>query len=164
MSATLDILPLAKKVKVRKKMFLFEALREADVPLNLYCQGRGVCGKCFIEVLDGKLPLFQPGEEELLNRAGLSPAHRLACQFVVESDLRLRIPDRSLLGRVAVLEPAFEVQLPFDPVIKKYHVLLPRPEIATAEAERDILLQAIKSAPLRIALAVVQELPAVLSR
>jgi uncharacterized 2Fe-2S/4Fe-4S cluster protein (DUF4445 family) len=164
MSATLEILPLAKKVKVRKKMLLSEALREAGVPLSLYCQGRGLCGKCFIEVLDGKLPFFQPGEEELLVRAGLSPAHRLACQFVVESDLRLRIPERSLLGRVSVLEPAFKVQLPFDPVIKKYSVFLPRPEIATAEAELDILLQAIKSFPLRVALAVVQELPAVLNR
>jgi uncharacterized 2Fe-2S/4Fe-4S cluster protein (DUF4445 family) len=164
MTATIEILPLAKKVKVRGKKFLSEVLREADVPLSLYCQGRGVCGKCFVEILDGKLPFFQPGEEELLKRAGLSPSHRLACQFVVDSDLRLRIPESSLLGRVSVLEPRLEVQFPFDPVIKKYSVRLRRPEIATAEAELDILWQAIKSVPLRAALAVVQELPAVLNR
>ncbi|HEX9901757.1 MAG TPA: ASKHA domain-containing protein [Acidobacteriota bacterium] len=164
MTTTLEILPLAKKVKVRKKIFLSEALRDADVPVSLYCQGRGVCGKCFIEVLDGKLPFFQPGEEELLKRAGLSPAHRLACQFVVESDIRLRIPERSLLGRVAVLDPAIEIRLPFDPVIKKYAVSLPRPEVTTAEAELDLLLRAVKSGPLTIPLAVLQELPLTLQR
>ena len=159
MSATLEILPLAKKVKVRKKTLLSEALREAGVPLSLYCQGRGVCGKCLIEVLEGKLPPFRPGEEEVLKRAGLSASHRLACQLVVEHDLRLRIPERSLLGRVAVLGPAFEARLPFDPVLKKFAVQLPRPEVANAEAELDVLLRALKSGPLDIPLAVLRGLP-----
>jgi uncharacterized 2Fe-2S/4Fe-4S cluster protein (DUF4445 family) len=127
--------------------------------LSLYCQGRGVCGKCLVEVLEGKLPIFRPGEEEVLKRSGLSSSHRLACQYVVDSDLRLRIPERSLLGRVAVLDPAFEARLPFDPVLKKFAVQLPRPEVANAEAELDVLLRAIKSGPLDVPLAVLQALP-----
>ena len=159
MSFTLEILPLARKVKVRKKMLLSEALQEAGVPFSLYCQGRGVCGKCLVEVLEGKLPLFRPGEEEILKRSGLSPSHRLACQFVVDSDLRLRIPEHALLGRVAVLDPAFEARLPFDPVLKKFAVQLPQPEVSNAEAELDILLRAIKSGPLGVPVAVLQASP-----
>jgi len=162
MAITLDIQPLGKKVKVRKKILLSEALRKADIPLSLYCQGRGVCGKCFVEILDGALPLLNPVEKEWLSRKGLSSSHRLACQFVVESDLRLRIPEGSLLGRVAVLDPAFEVQVAFEPVIKKFPVILPLSELSGAEAELDILFRTIKSGPLQVPLAVAQSLPAAL--
>jgi uncharacterized 2Fe-2S/4Fe-4S cluster protein (DUF4445 family) len=164
MAITLDIQPLGKKVKIRKKILLSEALREADIPLGLYCQGRGICGKCFVEILDGALPLLNPVEKELLSRMGLSASHRLACQFVVESDLRLRIPEHALLGRVAVLAPAFDIQVAFEPVIKKYPVLLPYAEISGAEAELDILFRTIKSGPLQVPLAVAQSLPTVLKQ
>ncbi len=60
---TVRILPENKVVRAAQEENLSDILRDAGVPLSNYCQKRGLCGKCFVEVLEGDLPPFDAREK-----------------------------------------------------------------------------------------------------
>ena len=64
-----------KKITVSKGTDLLTAAAKAGVVLNATCGGEGTCGKC--KVIAGKKPV-------------------LACETIVESDLKVRVPKESL--------------------------------------------------------------------
>jgi len=100
---------------------LSTALIEAGFPLNAYCGGKGLCGRCLVEVIEGQ-PL-PPGEAELalLTRAGrAAPGVRLACLLPVRCDLAVRIPPESLLGETQGLTEGLIPAFAFDPPVKRY--------------------------------------------
>ena len=103
MNRTLKVMPEGLVIKVPFGRKLSDALEEADISLSLYCGGRGMCGKCFVEIVRGGLP--EPNEEErvLLARRNRPPNHRLACRYRVEGDLVVRIPAGSRLPEMPVL-------------------------------------------------------------
>ncbi|MBN2198682.1 MAG: DUF4445 domain-containing protein [Candidatus Aminicenantes bacterium] len=162
MSVLIVIKPSGTKIRVREKTLLSDALNKAGLSPGLYCQGRGVCGKCAVEILEGKLPNYASGEKELLGRLGLSDRHRLACRHVAESDLCLRIPESALPGRISVVEFGPEVALPFEPTVKKYAVSAARSEDDVSET--DNLFRRLGAASLRVPLDVLRKGPAVRKR
>ncbi|MBM3298144.1 MAG: DUF4445 domain-containing protein, partial [Candidatus Aminicenantes bacterium] len=159
-----EILPPGRTVRVRDKTRLSDALRKAGLAPPAYCRRRGVCGQCFVEIVSGRLPAFRPGEQDLLERRGLSARHRLACLFLVESDLRLRIPESALPGRVSVVEfgPAFS--LPLDPAVKKFAIRLPPSPTGEPCAEVDVLLEKLRMSRPAVPLEVLRKWPALLGR
>lgn len=66
----------------------------------LNCWGKGFCGACFVEIVDGleALPGPTPVERRKLKRA--PPSIRLACQVPVKGDLVIRKPSGVLRPRL----------------------------------------------------------------
>ncbi len=56
------------------------------------CGGKGTCGQCRLQVLEGGGPLL-PTEVALISRREAAAQVRLACQVSVRGDLQVRIPD-----------------------------------------------------------------------
>ncbi|MGB9892877.1 MAG: ASKHA domain-containing protein [Candidatus Saccharicenans sp.] len=108
---------------------LSEVLAEAGYPLRLYCQGRGVCGQCFVRIIKGQLPEESQSEKELRLNKRLSPDYRLACQLRIASPLTISLPE-SLLIKEEIsswLKPSQEeraIRSDFNPLIKKYSLNL----------------------------------------
>ena len=60
------------------------------------CGGNARCTTCRVEVLDGTVPPMGELEKERLAREGdLSPNIRLSCQIRIESDVEVRVINRS---------------------------------------------------------------------
>jgi len=61
---------------------LLDATRSAGLPIARACTGRGLCGRCDLEILDGQgwLSPEAPGEREIRERDAIPSARRLACQ------------------------------------------------------------------------------------
>ena len=75
--------------------------------VDFACGGRGVCGKCRVELLKGEVELTE-WHRTLLERQGLSPASwRLACLSLVKDDLTIRIPQ----GEQQILTDETEIRL-----------------------------------------------------
>lgn len=75
--------------------------------VDFACGGRGVCGKCRVELLKGEVELTE-WHRTLLERQGLSPASwRLACLSLVTDDLTIRIPQ----GEQQILTDETEIRL-----------------------------------------------------
>ena len=114
-----QVLPIGKTLRVPKGRLLADALTEAGIHLNFSCGGRGICGKCRVEILAGAIPPAGDGDRaEGRKTKSSSPPRRLACRLRVRSDLSIRIPRRSILGAIRVLDSGESTTVIPDPAVK----------------------------------------------
>lgn len=74
---TVTFLPDDKTIQVVEGTTLLEAQRQVGYLPDAPCGGRGKCGKCKVEIVEGATP----GEEK-------------SCQFQIKGDITIRIPER----------------------------------------------------------------------
>ena len=119
MSPRVTLQPEGREVVFGEGETLGEALVRAGVPLNLYCGGRGICGKCSVEVLAGTPHDEDENERRLRQTKSLLSESRLACRLRLRHDLSIRVPSASLLPSMPVLVTGKRRLVVFDPVLKK---------------------------------------------
>jgi len=144
MAITIEIVSHGRKIKAAKGRTLADVLLEAGIPMSLYCRQRGLCGRCFVEILEGPRPPLQDREKRLLALRGLSPDHRLACLYAIESSLRVSVPESSTLGRMSILSWGVEGATVFDPAIKKYFLEPAKPDLSSPVSFSESLASALK--------------------
>lgn len=120
MSFRIQIVSRKEEISVKKNDVLSDALIRAGIPLSIDCSKRGLCGKCFVRIMEGIAPPPSEKETFFLKMKNLDRKHRLACQFKVKSDLFIEIPESSLLENVPVLSSGPAVSVQMDPAVKKY--------------------------------------------
>ena len=92
--------PQATELQVESGTLLSDALKAANASLALPCGGRGVCGKCAVQVT-GAVSSPNAAEQKL--------GVRLACQARVEGDVQVILPlprDMEIEGGKAVSHAA----------------------------------------------------------
>jgi uncharacterized 2Fe-2S/4Fe-4S cluster protein (DUF4445 family) len=134
-----EILPDRVKVRARAGEVLADALIRAGIPVSLYCHKRSICGKCAVRVRSGLLPLLEAHEKAVLEKRGLGPDHRLACQFAVRGDLIVELLPESRLGKIMILESGLDVPVSLEPQVKKFAVTLEKPPLEAPTAVTEVL-------------------------
>ncbi|MCB5251677.1 MAG: 2Fe-2S iron-sulfur cluster binding domain-containing protein [Candidatus Cloacimonetes bacterium] len=71
---------------------LLTSLGDKQIFIPSACGGRGTCGACKCQILDGGGPIL-PTEKPLLTKQEMGDNVRLACQVKVKSDIKIQIPD-----------------------------------------------------------------------
>lgn len=80
-----------RDVVVKGGNSLLSSLAEKQIFLPSACGGRGTCGACKCQVLDGGGPVL-PTERPMLSNEELATNVRLSCQVKVKSDVAITIP------------------------------------------------------------------------
>lgn len=77
------VYPDGREIQVPRGFTVLEASRFAGIPHASVCGGRGRCSTCRIRVAGpaSALPEASPAEQRLLERVGVAPNVRLACQL-----------------------------------------------------------------------------------
>jgi 2Fe-2S ferredoxin len=70
---------------------LLEALLRAELPIAHSCGGNATCGTCRVEIIEGLSPVKELEHEFKIER-GFREDERLACQFIVNEKIALKIP------------------------------------------------------------------------
>jgi uncharacterized 2Fe-2S/4Fe-4S cluster protein (DUF4445 family) len=153
-----EILPEGTKVRARAGDVLADILVRAGIPLSLYCHQRGVCGKCAVRILSGPLPFPAALEAALLEGRGLGPDHRLACLYVIRSDVTVETLPGSRLEKIAVLDTGLPSAAFVDPAVKKLSVVLQKPSLYAPIAVADSLRAQLRSPDLVLTLAALSKL------
>ena len=84
----------AFEVEAGKKLVL--AIEDAGIDILHRCGGNARCTTCRVEILGGDAPPMGAAEQERLAReVDLAPNTRLSCQIRVDSDLQVRVINRS---------------------------------------------------------------------
>lgn len=83
-----------------KEVSLMDAINQQGYAISASCAGRGTCGKCKIQLLEGELEITVSDKEKLLNKE-LEQGYRLSCKAFPEADCTVRL--------VAAGEEEFEV-------------------------------------------------------
>jgi len=145
-------------IAAEKKDILADKLQQAGIPLNLYCNKRGLCGKCFVEIVTGRRPDLGEKEKFWLKQKALSADHRLSCQYEVDGDLVVNVPVSSTHENVPILPSIPRSAVVPDPAVKKYYLELPKPEIFSPDSLFERILAGLGAKSLKIPMETLKEL------
>ena len=164
MKYSLKIISHDKTIKTAKNDLLADKIQEAGINLSAYCSKRGLCGKCFVEIIDGKLPPPLEKENFFLKQKKLSKNHRLACLYKIQGDLSVKVPQESLIQETIILTTGIQQQFLIDPPVKKYHLQLAKPRISAPDSIAELFQTYLRERNLNFPLNLLKKLPDILER
>jgi uncharacterized 2Fe-2S/4Fe-4S cluster protein (DUF4445 family) len=130
--------PIGRRGTLSAEASLLEAAQQLGVQLISLCGGRGSCGRCKLQLLDGELS--PPTEQEAKRLTGdeLSQGFRLACQAFPLSDVKLSVPPSSLSTPQRTQVEGQDIPVTADPLVHAYPLQLTAPSLEDliADAER----------------------------
>lgn len=127
-------LPFDVSVEAPPDSTLLEAARAAGLPLNTACGGKGTCGKCLVQIMDGE---YETRPSSSLPSRLLKEGYALSCLTRVKDHLTVGLPQfqeiiirnvlssRFLEEHKNTISGTFEI----DPPIEKVEVDLPPPSL-----------------------------------
>ena len=134
--------PSGKRGDVADGVSLLEAARKLGVDLDSVCGGRGICGRCQIDVADGEFAKHQivsaadhvtswnAVEQRYADKRGaLRDGRRLGCQAKVCGDLVVDVPPESQVHRQVVRKRAETHPIDVDPVVRLHYVEVAEPDM-----------------------------------
>ena len=119
---------------------LADALSESPIPIGFPCRGRGLCGKCLVEIVSGDAGVPDAAERTVLDRRARGKTHRLACRVVVRGPLTIRIAPEARLSSIAPLIEGRRREIALDPPMKKFALAVPADSRSDPESALDGLL------------------------
>ena len=140
MSEAVDVsfMPSGRRGKVLAGATVLDAARTLGVDLDSICGGRGICGRCQVEL--GERPgvpadtdrLSERGPVEIgyQGRRQLADGRRLGCATRVLRDVVVRVPASSQVHRQVVRKAVGRPTVPVDPVVQLRYVEVPEPTLA----------------------------------
>lgn len=123
-------LPEGKRVYVEKGTTILEAAWKAGADILALCGGRGFCGRCVVQVIQGEVSRLTESEHEKIKELG-KKGFRLACQCKVDGDsaVIVVVPDQSRIRRQRLVIMGREPPMRLDPNVRKIYIELPPPSL-----------------------------------
>jgi len=150
-------LPSGRRGRFSVGTGVLDAARLLGVGIDSICGGRGLCGRCQIEVSEGEFPKFDitsrvghlspPGEleAEFAAREGLAAGRRLGCACRISGDAVIDVPAESLLHRQIVRKEAEHRAVEIDRVVRLHYVEMAPPSIEDQRSDLERLQAALEA-------------------
>lgn len=149
--------PDNREVEVDQGENLLRAALAAEVHVNASCGGDGTCGKCRVVVDKG---LVTTRESLKLSEEERKEGYVLACVSQIESDVEVRVPPESRLGkvpkereRVRVCGHIFPAEATerlrytrLDPPVRKIFIQLPLPTLDDSASDTQRISRGLRGA------------------
>ena len=139
----IDFEPIGRRGEVDAGQSILEAARQLGVDLVNLCGGGGTCGRCKIQVLEGKFSEPTASEQQHLTQDELGRGCRLACQTYPSEDCKVHVPPESLTAPQRTQVEGLEVAVEPDPTVVAYPVELSAPCLSDLRADGDRLIEAL---------------------
>ena len=148
--------PSGKRGRFAFGTSVLEAARSIGVDLDSVCGGRGLCGRCQIEVGTGTFPKFglesaathlSPSAEteaRYAQRRSLKAGRRLGCAAHIEGDLVVDVPPESQVHKQVVRKRAEVRDFTIDPAIRLHYVEVVEPDLHNPRGDFERLADALR--------------------
>ncbi len=153
--------PFDKATRVPPGTTLFSAAHWIGLPIDSTCGGRGTCGKCKVQVLEGGAEITIADRKQL--RPGeLEAGWRLSCQAKVYEDTTVTVPELLRVPKAATMGVNRLVLL--DPNVRKVFVELTEPDLEDQRSDIERLRDALTAEgfDMKADIRVLRTLPALL--
>jgi len=120
---------------------VLQAARSLGVDIDSVCGGRGICGRCQVELSVGNFSKFQidsqagnltePARNELryTEKRGLASGRRLSCSTKLLGDVVIDVPESSQVHRQIVRKRAEARAIEIKPIHKLHYVEVREPDM-----------------------------------
>jgi uncharacterized 2Fe-2S/4Fe-4S cluster protein (DUF4445 family) len=131
---------------------VLDAARSLGVDLDSICGGRGICGRCQVQLGSSKSIALDPAkvtEPNLveLNYRGARPlgeGNRLGCQMEILGDVVIAVPPDSQVHRQVVRKRPEVPDIEVDPVVRLYYVEVSESTLGDSAGDLARLLTALE--------------------
>src|SRR5881398_2624901 len=154
-------LPFERTTRVPSGTTLFSAAHWIGLPIDSTCGGRGTCGKCKVQVLQGAAEITTADRKQL-RPIELEAGWRLSCQAKVYQDTTVTVPELLRVPKAATMGVNRLVLL--DPNVRKVFVELSEPALADQRSDVERLRDALTAEgfDMKVDLRALRTLPALL--
>src|SRR5689334_14323048 len=140
-SALIAFMPSGRRGRFACGTPVLTAARSLGVDIDSVCGGRGICGRCQIEVSEGSfaklgitsaldhLSAFGAVETRYAARRGLAAGRRLSCSTLLEGDVVIDVPPDSQVHKQVVRKRAEMRAIELDPVVRLHYVEVAEPDM-----------------------------------
>lgn len=119
---------------------LLESLQNSGIYLPASCGGKGICGRCKIRIVKGKI---KADSFFSITEGQKAHGYVLACQSYPESDITIEIPEKliTVSERISgvyreIIEKPFKIEPTLlNPSVKKFHIKVNPPSINDSQAD-----------------------------
>lgn len=108
---------------------ILEILRNDGILMESPCNGKGLCGKCKVRILDGKVSEVTEKEKKLLSEADLASGIRLACLTIPTETVQIDAMGLLDEKNNNVLRGGDLPDVPFAPMITVSPVTVRKPDL-----------------------------------
>ena len=134
---------------------VLDAARSLGVYIESVCGGRGICGRCQIQVTEGEfakhqitssaahLSPFTEMEARYVSKRGELEGRRLSCSATILGDLVVDVPQDVQINRQIVRKRAETRVIERDPIVQLCYVEVDEPDMEKPLGDTDRLLRAL---------------------
>lgn len=144
----MKVLPYGKKAEAELGERIFDVLSDLNLDVTSICGGRGICGKCKVEIKRGVefLSPITTSEGRLLSEGEIKRNVRLACQTITASpgEVEVYVPRRSTRTKQVLQIKGLKVKVKPKPLVRKYFVQVEKPCLEDVKSDEDRLLKALQ--------------------
>ncbi|MBN1286707.1 MAG: DUF4445 domain-containing protein [Anaerolineae bacterium] len=142
-----DLQPVGKRATASSEASLLDVIRRAGIELASVCGGEGHCGQCRVVVLAGEVSPPTADEASILTELEIRSGERLACCTYPKSNVKIHLPNSSLLTHSRLQIESSLRDVPVDPLIAAYAVEIERPSLAHPISDLERVAAAVPAAP-----------------
>ena len=136
------ILDDKKYIEYEEDKNLMDILLSENIFLDNACNGKGICGKCKIKIIDGDLEEISETEKNILKEEEIKNNIRLACLLKPKSNITIELLQRERKHRV--LSSGYMPKFKFNPSIHKKLIILEKPTLENQRPLEDEILKQLK--------------------
>ncbi|MEM7068136.1 MAG: ASKHA domain-containing protein [Pseudomonadota bacterium] len=149
-------MPSGKRGRFPKDTMIIDAARELGVYVESVCGGRGICGRCQIDIQEGKFAKhgitsaadnvseFSAKETRYAEKRDLKEGRRLSCSATVQGDLVVDIPQDGQVNAAVVRKVDDGRIIERNPAVQLCYVEVEEPDMHKPLGDLDRLKEALK--------------------
>lgn len=155
--ALIVFMPSGKRGRFPLGTPVLKAARSLGVDIDSVCGGRGICGRCQVEVSEGEfaklgltskaanLSPFGTVEQRYADRRGLKDGRRLSCSTLLQGDIVIDVPPDSQVHKQVVRKRAEMRAIEIDPVVRLHYVEVIEPNMHDPSGDLQRLMQSLEA-------------------
>ena len=144
--------PSGRQGVVARESNVLDIARQFGVDLDSICGGKGICGRCQVQLGSSKNIAYDPvkvSDPNLveLNYQGaraLEEGNRLGCQMLVLDDVVIDVPASSQVHRQVVRKRPEVPDIEVDPVVRLYYVEVHGSELGDSVSDQRRVMAALE--------------------
>ena len=138
-----------RETKISVGRTLLEAILSARLQVSNVCAGRGVCGKCRVEVVSGSdhISPVVDLERMSLSEADIAQGFRISCcaRIMSAGTITLNVPPESLTAAQQLLVAGIQPPVTLSPMVRKQFIKLPRASLTDFMADYERLARVLQA-------------------